>query len=60
MGCLTVVLKDGRQCEVTPQNFNCYSFGGITIISGDKYYIDKAVGLGAVAPKPKKKAKPKG
>jgi hypothetical protein len=41
--------------DITPQTFKHHSFVGAKVISGDKYYIDKAVTLGAVKPKKAKK-----
>jgi len=55
MFCLKVDI-DGAVTDITPQTFKHYSFVNAKIISGDKYYIDKAVKLGAKKPKPKKKA----
>ena len=57
MICLTIDIN-GVITNVIPQNFKHYTFTGAKVISGDKYYIDKAVSLGAVKPKKaKKKAK---
>ena len=55
MSCLKVELK-GVITNVTPKTFKYLALDGAKVISGDKYYIDKAVSLGAIAPpKPKKK-----
>lgn len=54
MFCLKVNI-DGVVTDITPQTFKYYSFTNAKIISGDKYYIDKAVTLGAIKPKRKKK-----
>jgi len=54
--CLKVDI-DGVIADMTPQTFKYYSFVNAKIISGDKYYIDKAVSLGATKPKPKRKKK---
>ena len=56
MFCLKVDI-DGVITDMTPQTFKHYSFVNAKIISGDKYYIDKAVLLGATKPKPKRKKK---
>lgn len=56
MNCLKVELK-GVITDVTPQTFKYYDFSGAKVISGEKYYIAKAVGLGAIKPKTKSKAK---
>lgn len=53
MICLKVSIE-GVITEITPQTFKYYSFSDAKIVSGEKYYIDKAVGLGA-KPKTKKK-----
>jgi len=42
---------------VTPKSFNSVKEWKGIEVSGIKYYIDKAVNLGAKKPKPKKKAK---
>lgn len=55
MFCLKVDI-DGVVTDIIPQTFKYYSFANAKIISGDKYYIDKAVTLGAIKPKRKKKA----
>tara|TARA_R110000796_G_scaffold35998_1_gene92207 strand:- start:136 stop:303 length:168 start_codon:yes stop_codon:yes gene_type:complete len=52
--CLKVDI-DGVVTDITPQTFRYYTFGNAKVISGEKYYIDKAVSLGAIKPKPKKK-----
>lgn len=54
MPCLKVDLR-GVITDITPQTFKYYNFEGASIISGDKYFVDKAVSLGAVKPKRKKK-----
>ena len=56
MFCLKVNIE-GVITDITPQTFKHYSFTNAKIISGDKYYITKAVGLGAEKPKPKPKPK---
>lgn len=43
--------------EITPRSFKMTNFDGLQILSGDKYYIDKAISLGAIKPARKKKAK---
>ena len=58
MPCLKAKIK-GVIIDVTPQSFKYHDFKGADIISGDKYYIEKAVTLGAIKPKAKKKAKAK-
>mgnify|MGYP003121371901 CR=1 FL=1 len=55
MSCLKVDI-DGVITDITPQTFRFYSFVDAKIISGDKYYVDKAVKLGA---KPKRKPRAK-
>ena len=54
MFCLKVDLC-GVITDITPQTFKHYTFTGVKVISGDKYYIDKAVSLGAVKQKKAKK-----
>lgn len=54
MFCLKVNIE-GVITDITPQTFKHYSFTNAKIISGDKYYIDKASSLGATKPKTKKK-----
>jgi len=54
--CLKVDIN-GVITDITPQTFKHYSFVNVKIISGDKYYIGKALKLGALKPKPKAKAK---
>ena len=56
MTCLVIEYR-GVITDITPQTFKYYTFADARVISGDKYYIDKAVSLGAE--KPKKKAKKK-
>ena len=56
MFCLKVNIE-GVITDITPQTFKHYTFAGAKVISGDKYYIDKAVSLGATYEAPKKKAK---
>ena len=57
MFCLKVNIE-GVITDITPQTFKHYTFAGAKVISGDKYYVDKAVGLGAIKQKKaKKKAK---
>ncbi len=40
---------------VTPSNFNCIEWAGVEV-SGDEYYVEKAVSLGAIAKKSKEKS----
>ena len=41
--------------DITPSMFSNINFDGTMVVSGEKYYIDKAVSLGSLAkPKPKK------
>jgi hypothetical protein len=54
MFCLKVDLR-GVITDITPQTFKHIAFSGAQIISGDKYYIDKAVTLGAIKPIRKKR-----
>jgi len=56
MFCLRVNIE-GVITDITPQTFKHYTFADARVISGDKYYIDKAVGLGAIKPKKKSKSK---
>ena len=58
MLCLKVD-KCGVITDITPQTFKHYAFDGLKVISGEKYYINKAVSLGAIYEAPKKKAKKK-
>ena len=58
MFCLKVDYR-GVITDITPQTFKYYTFADARVISGDKYYIDKAVSLGATYEAPKKKAKKK-
>jgi len=44
-------LSSGVETEVHPYNFGKVDFKGAEIISGEKYYVDKAVSLGATKPK---------
>ena len=53
MFCLKVDI-DGVITDITPQTFKHYTFANVKVISGDKYYVDKAVTLGAEKPKRKK------
>ena len=46
--------KKGELNIVTPQTFSCIDWHGKEV-TGLKYYVDKAVKLGAKKPKPKKK-----
>lgn len=43
-------LSSGKTVELTAYNFAKCDFKDSEIISGEKYYIDKAVSLGAKAP----------
>tara|TARA_R110000787_G_C13392608_1_gene442755 strand:+ start:1420 stop:1590 length:171 start_codon:yes stop_codon:yes gene_type:complete len=52
--CLRVDIY-GVITDITPQTFRHHTFAGAKVISGEKYYIDKAVGLGAIRAKTKKK-----
>ena len=52
-------LSSGEVVECCPYGFKWANFTGTEVISGDKYYIEKAVILGAIKPKAKKKAKAK-
>ncbi len=54
MFCLKVNIG-GVITDITPQTFKHYTFADAKVISGDKYYIDKAVSLGATKPKKTKK-----
>lgn len=56
MFCLKVDLS-GVITDITPQTFKHYTFTGVKVISGEKYYIDKAVTLGAIKPEVKRKSK---
>jgi len=47
----------GVVTNITPQTFKYYSFAGIEIISGEEYYINKAISLGALYTKPIEKVK---
>jgi hypothetical protein len=52
-------LQSGEEVEYTAIDFKWQSFEGVQIVGGDKYYIDKAVELGATdntKPKRTKKA----
>ena len=48
------VAEKGDKNIVTPQTFSCIDWNGKEVI-GIKYYVDKAVSLGATKPKRKKK-----
>ena len=50
-------LSSGEEVEVCSYAFKWANFDGTEIISGEKYYIDKAVERGAMKPKRKTKAK---
>lgn len=50
-------LHSGEEVEATPYMFSKIDFKDSEIVSGDKYYIDKAVALGAKKPKAKSKKK---
>jgi hypothetical protein len=52
--CLKVDI-DGVVTDITPQTFKHHAFANAKVISGEKYYIDKAVSLGAIKAKAKKK-----
>jgi hypothetical protein len=57
---LTCRLSSGEAVEVYKGTFNLIDFSGAEIVSGDKYYIGKAISLGAIqAEKPKPVAKAK-
>lgn len=47
-------LKSGAQC-VTPQSFSAIKDWSVFEVTGIKYYVDKAVKLGAKKPKAKPK-----
>jgi len=49
------VAEKGDSNVVTPQTFSCIDWKGKEV-SGIKYYVDKAVSLGATKPKRKKKS----
>jgi len=49
-------LSSGEVIEVHPYAFNKVNFKDAEIISGEKYYTDKAINLGAIKPRRKKKA----
>lgn len=55
---MKIIIKEtsekGDTNVVTPQTFSCIDWIGKEV-SGIKYYVDKAVKLGAKKPKPKKK-----
>lgn len=42
-------------CEVCAIGFKYIKLEGIEIVGGDKYFIDKAVSMGAIKPVAKKK-----
>ena len=46
--------KDMREFEVSANGFSTVLWYGVVIYSGEKYYIDKAVELGAELAKDKK------
>ena len=50
--------QDGTESPVCAYGFKWVDFTGCQIVSGDKYYIDKAAKLGAEKPKKAKKSKP--
>jgi hypothetical protein len=41
---IVLTVKDGK--EITADSFSCINFDGLTV-SGDDYYVSKAVKLGA-------------
>lgn len=49
-------LSSGEELDISKGMFSLVDFKGSTVISGEKYYIEKAVSLGAEKQK-KKKAK---
>jgi len=49
------VAEKGDSNVVTPQTFSCIDWNGKEV-TGIKYYVDKAVSLGATKPKRKKKS----
>jgi hypothetical protein len=55
---MKVVIKEvaekGDKNVITPQTFSCIDWIGKEV-TGLKYYVDKAVKLGATKPKPKSK-----
>jgi len=52
-------LVSGDIAECCAYGFKWADFTGTEVVSGEKYFIDKAVGLGAKKPKRKTKAKAK-
>lgn len=57
---LTCRLPSNETVDVYKGIFNLINFSGAEIVSGEKYYIDKAISLGAIqAEKPKPVAKAK-
>lgn len=58
---MSAVLKylsaSGEEKEVCAYSFKWVDFEGAKIVSGDKYYVDKACELGAEKPKRKRKTK---
>ena len=56
---MKIIIKEnaekGETNVITPQTFSCVDWKGKEV-SGIKYYVDKAIKLGATKPKPKKKA----
>ena len=61
MSCLKVEIE-GVITDITPRTFKYQSLKGAKVISGEKYYIDKALSLGAIAgeePEIAQKKKPK-
>lgn len=50
-------LSSGAEVEVHPYVFGRIDFKGAEILSGEKYFIDKAVSMGAIKPVAKKKTK---
>ena len=62
MSCLKVDIE-GVITDITPQTFKYFNLKGSKVISGEKYYIDKALALGAIKEdepeKPKRKRKAK-
>lgn len=52
---LTYRLQSGETKSLCAYSFQFANLDGLQIVSGDKYYVDKAVSLGAKKPASKKK-----
>lgn len=59
MAVLTCRLKSGQTIEVHKYSFGKLDFAGAVVLGGDKYYIEKAVKLGAIVPEPEPEQKTK-